>query len=57
MTALALVDNAARAVAFIDAKLDGQQVLEPDDRNTELIDALLDLRNLLAVPAIPGRPA
>lgn len=57
MTAPVKFDNNARAVVFIDAKLDGQQVLEPDDRNTELIDVLLDLRNVLAVPVVPGRPS
>jgi hypothetical protein len=41
-------------VAFIDSRLDGQQALEPDDRNDELVDALLDLRSLLTVPVVPG---
>lgn len=27
----------------------------PDDRNTELIDALLTIRNALTVPVNPGR--
>lgn len=47
--------DAATVVALIDSVLDGQQTLEPDDRNVELIDVLLDVRNLLRVPVTPGR--
>lgn len=43
------------AVALIDSVLDGQKAHHPEDRNVELIDVLLDLRNLLRVPIIPGR--
>jgi hypothetical protein len=49
--------SAREVVAVIDSILDGQQALAPDDRNVELIDVLLDVRNLLAVPVIPGRSA
>jgi hypothetical protein len=49
--------TARDVVAFVDSILDGQQTLEPEDRNVELIDVLLDVRNLLAVPVTPGRSA
>lgn len=48
-------DGTWKALALIGSVLDGQQVLEPDDRNQELIDVLLDVRNLLRVPVVPGR--
>lgn len=44
-------------VAFIDSHLDGQQELEAEDRNTELVDALLDLRIMLTVPVVSGGPS
>lgn len=49
--------TARQVVGFIDAILERQQVHWPEDRNAELIDVLLDLRNMLAVPVIPGRSA
>ena len=42
---------------MIDSILEGQQTQWPEGRNTQLIDVLLDLRNMLAVPVIPGRPS
>lgn len=47
--------SAAQVVTLIDGHLCDQSGLLPDDRNTELIDVLLSLRNLLTVPVIPGR--
>jgi hypothetical protein len=49
--------SAREVVAVIDSILEGQQTQWPEGRNTQLIDVLLDLRNMLAVPVIPGRPS
>lgn len=49
--------TARQVVGFIDAILERQQVHWPEDRNAELIDVLLDLRNMLAAPVAPGGPS
>ena len=53
----AKVDRAGRIIA---AALSEQDCLEPDDRNRELQDVLLDLKTALgllrpSVPVVPGR--
>lgn len=47
--------SARHVVTYIDAILDGQKALHPEDRDTQLIDVLLDLRNMLTVPVVPRR--
>jgi hypothetical protein len=47
--------TARDVVGLVDGLLTGQSRLQADDRNTELIDALLQIRNALTVPVIPGR--
>jgi hypothetical protein len=42
-------------VDLVDWHLTVQSERLPDDRNTELIDALLTIRNALTVPVNPGR--
>lgn len=42
-------------VELINHHLRQQSALKPEDRNIELIDALLEIRNVLTVPVIPGR--
>jgi hypothetical protein len=49
--------SAREVVSLIDGHLADQSDLMPNDRNTELIDVLLSLRNVLTIPAIPGRPS
>lgn len=44
-------------VGLIDGLLRKQSELYAEDRNDELVDALLTIRNALTVPVIPGRRA
>jgi hypothetical protein len=57
-----LQERIDRAHLMIQAGLDAQSALFAEDRNDELVDALLDLRRALrppmiraAVPVVPGR--
>ena len=47
--------SAGEVVTLIDGHLRQQSARPAEARNTELIDVLLGLRNVLTVPVIPGR--